>query len=447
MPALDDALRGSVRVRITSAAVAVVGVALLLGAIALVASLHAVLARDARVTTTVRAAEVARAVESGGAGAASVTGEDVMLQVLGPAGEVLAASPNIAGLPALVRLKPGESREIDVPFDDGTYLAVAAAAGPDRTVVVGQSLDRVADPTQALTVLLAIGLPALLVVVAVTTWRLVGRALAPVDAIRAQVDAISAAALDRRVPQPSSGDEIARLAATMNRMLNRLENAQIRERRFIADASHELRSPLAAIRQHAEVARAHPELGEGLADVAYVESKRMQALVDDLLLLAQADEHQPNLRRQPVDVDDLVLAEAGRLRDADGLRVDASGVSAARVDGDPAALRRMLRNLVDNAAHHARHQVAFSLSERDGWAVLHVDDDGPGVPAGDRTRVFERFFRLDDARVGVDGGSGGLGLAIVSEIVAGHDGDVVIDEAPLGGARATVRLPLPVATS
>ncbi|HEV8174204.1 MAG TPA: HAMP domain-containing sensor histidine kinase [Actinoplanes sp.] len=442
MPRLASALRGSVRVRITSAAAAVVGVALLLGAIALVASLHAVLTREVRVTTTVRATEMARMVESGGPGAATVAGDEVTLQVLGPAGDVLAASPNAAGLPALVQLKPGESRAIEVPFDDSTYLAVAAAAGPCRTVVLGQSLDQVEEPTRALVVLLAVGLPALLVVVAVTTWRLVGRALAPVDAIRGQVDAISAAALHRRVPQPSTRDEIARLAATMNRMLERLESAQIRERRFIADASHELRSPIAAIRQHAEVALAHPDLGDGLAHVAHAESLRMQALVDDLLLLAQADEHGPNLRRQPVDVDDLVLAEARRLRDADELRVDASGVSAARVDGDPAALRRMLRNLVDNAVRHASHQIAFSLSEQDGWAVLHVDDDGPGVPAGDRTRVFERFVRLDDARVGIDGGTGGLGLAIVTEIVVAHGGNVVIEEAPLGGARAAVRLPL-----
>jgi signal transduction histidine kinase len=442
MPRLASALRGSVRVRITSAAAAVVGVALLLGAIALVASLHAVLTREVRVTTTVRATEMARMVESGGPGAATVAGDEVTLQVLGPAGDVLAASPNAAGLPALVQLKPGESRAIEVPFDDSTYLAVAAAAGPGRTVVLGQSLDQVEEPTRALVVLLAVGLPALLVVVAVTTWRLVGRALAPVDAIRGQVDAISAAALHRRVPQPSTRDEIARLAATMNRMLERLESAQIRERRFIADASHELRSPIAAIRQHAEVALAHPDLGDGLAHVAHAESLRMQALVDDLLLLAQADEHGPNLRRQPVDVDDLVLAEARRLRDADELRVDASGVSAARVDGDPAALRRMLRNLVDNAVRHASHQIAFSLSEQDGWAVLHVDDDGPGVPAGDRTRVFERFVRLDDARVGIDGGTGGLGLAIVTEIVVAHGGNVVIEEAPLGGARAAVRLPL-----
>jgi signal transduction histidine kinase len=401
------------------------------------------LTREVRITATVRAAEVTRVVESGGdAAAAAADDDDLMLQVLGPGGDVLAASPNAAGLPSLVRLSPGESRVIDVPFDDGRFLAVATSAGAGRTVVLGQSLDRVEETTRTLVTLLVIGLPVLLVVVAATTWRLVARALAPVDAIRVQVDTISASALDRRVPEPSTQDEVGRLAATMNRMLDRLEQGQAREHRFVADASHELRSPIAAIRQHAEVALAHPELGNGLAGVAYTESLRLQALIDDLLLLAQADERQSDLRRRPVDVDDLVLAEARRLRDTGGIDVDTHSISAAQVDGDPAWLRRMLRNLVDNAARHARHGIGLSLYERDGWAVLHIDDDGPGVPAADRSRVFERFVRLDDARVGVAGVAGGLGLAIVAEIVAAHRGDVEIGDAPSGGARVTVRLPL-----
>ena len=432
-------LRGSVRVRITAAALAVVGPALLLGAITLVATLHAALTREVRITATVRAAEVARVVQSGGDAA---VGDDVMFQVLGSAGEVLAASPNTAGRPRLVPLAPGESRVIEVPFDDGRFLVVATTAAHGRTVVFGQSMDPVDEPTRTLVTLLAIGLPVLLLVVGATTWRLVGRALVPVDAIREQVDAISATALDRRVPEPSTRDEVGRLAATMNRMLDRLQKAQLRERRFVADASHELRSPIAAIRQHAEVALAHPELADGLAGVARAESLRMQALVDDLLLLAQADEHRSDLRRRPVDVDDLVLAEAHRLRDAGTAEVDTRGVSAARIDGDPVALRRMLRNLVDNAVRHACRRIGLLLYEQDGWAVLHVDDDGPGIPVADRSRVFERFVRLDDARVNVDGGSGGLGLAIVAEVVAAHGGEVQIGDAPSGGARVTVRIPL-----
>jgi signal transduction histidine kinase len=364
------------------------------------------------------------------------------VQILGPAGDVVAASPQLAGRPPMARLAVGESRTVDLPFDDDSYLVVAASAG-SRTVLLARSGGDVAEATQALTVLLGVGLPLLLLVVGATTWRLVGGALAPVDAIRAEVDAISAAALHRRVPLPATRDEIDRLAATMNRMLDRLERVRVRERGFIADASHELRSPIAAIRQHAEVALAHPDRTStaDLARVAHAESLRMQALVDDLLLLARADEEGLRRSRVPVDLDDLVFAEGVRLRGEAAVTLDTSAVSPVRVEGDPAGLGRMLRNLVDNAARHAAGRVALALAERDGRAVIHVDDDGPGIPLADRKRVFDRFVRLDESRSRAVGGSG-LGLAIVAEIVAAHGGDVAVVDGPLGGARFTVRLPV-----
>lgn len=445
------ALRGSVRVRLTGAAVGIIGVALFLAGVALVAALHAALSREVRSAVLLRVGEAVRVLDAGGDPTAGLAGDDdVVVQVLGPSGAVLAATPNGAG-PALADLAPGQEREVDVRFDDDPFLVLAAAAGDGRTVLVGRSLDTREETTGTMTVLLAIGLPALLLAVGATTWRVVGRALAPVDAIRAEVDAISAADLARRV-STSASDEIGRLAATMNRMLDRLELARVRERRFVADASHELRSPIAALRQHAEVALAHPEHAPTLAQAAHAESLRMQALVDDLLLLAKADAQAMALRRRPVDLDDLVFDEVRRLRAGSGpagtggFAVDASGVSAARVDGDPAALRRVLRNLGDNASRHAAHRVGLALAARDGWAELLVDDDGPGVPAADRTRVFERFVRLDEARdrrdaSGPAGGSG-LGLAIVAEIVAVHGGTVALAGGPLGGTRVTVRLPL-----
>jgi signal transduction histidine kinase len=230
----------------------------------------------------------------------------------------------------------------------------------------------------------------------------------------------------------------------MNRMLGRLEEGQARQRRFIADASHELRSPVASIRQHAEVAISHPELtsvGE-LSETVYAENRRVERLVDDLLLLARADEHTLQLRRRPVDLDDLVFDEARRLRDATDLRIETTAVSAGRVSGDAASLRRVLRNLGDNAARHARAHVAFALGEHDGAVQLDVDDDGPGIPADDRQRVFERFVRLDDARARDRGGSG-LGLAIVAEVVSAHGGAITISDSGLGGARVQVRFPRP----
>jgi signal transduction histidine kinase len=166
----------------------------------------------------------------------------------------------------------------------------------------------------------------------------------------------------------------------------------------------------------------------------------VQRLVDDLLLLARADEHTLRVARRPVDLDDLVFEEARRLRAANTLRIDSGGVSAARVEGDAMGLRRVLRNLADNAARHARHRVAFTLTEADGRVVLTVDDDGPGVPEAERERVLERFVRLDDARTRDQGGSG-LGLSIVAELVAAHGGAFTLTRSDLGGVQAKVVLP------
>jgi signal transduction histidine kinase len=329
--------------------------------------------------------------------------------------------------------------------DDDAYLAVGAAAdtpGGRYSIVVGRAVDLVEDPTRVVTGLLLVGLPVLLLVVVATTWTVVGRALMPVEAIRAEVDEISAAELHRRVPDPPGDDEIARLARTMNRMLARLQGASTRQRRFIADASHELRSPVASIRQHAEVALAHPDRADAteLAGTVLAEDLRLQDLVEDLLLLARADEHSLRLRRRAVDLDDLAFDEARRLREATGLQVDTSAVSAGRVDGDASGLRRVLRNLGDNAARHARARISFALSAADDAVVLTVEDDGPGIPEADRARVMERFVRLDDARARDAGGSG-LGLAIAAEVVAAHGGAIRIAGSGLGGARVEVRLP------
>ena len=170
-----------------------------------------------------------------------------------------------------------------MPVDPGAYLFVTedieTAAGP-RTLLVGVSTEGVTDSTRAILGLVVIGLPILLLLVATTTWVMVGRALAPVEAIRRDVDSISAAELHRRVPDLPGDDEISRLARTMNNMLSRLENAQQRQRRFVSDASHELRTPVASIRQHAEVALAHPEHSNlpDLAETVLAEDLRIHAL-------------------------------------------------------------------------------------------------------------------------------------------------------------------------
>lgn len=439
---------GSVRVRTTAGAVLVVGVALAAGAIVLVYSLRANLTDGVRTGAALRADDVADLLDSGSDPRDLVGSDDDdgLIQIVDEDGRVVAASDAIAGRPPIARLEDGESAEVEpLTGDDDEFLAVAVEAeteGGRLTVLVARALDDVDDSTEFVGGWLAFGIPALLLVVGFTTWRVVGRALAPVESIRAEVDAISAAEMHRRVPEPGTADEIARLAATMNRMLERLEASQARQRRFVSDASHELRSPVASIRQYAEVALAHPDRLSTveLAETVLAEDLRVQHLVDDLLLLTRADEHMLNLAARPVDVDDLVFAEANHLRATSALRVDTRDVSAGRIRGDDRALARVLRNLATNAARHAHERVGFTLSDRDGDVLVTVEDDGPGIPPDARGRVFERFVRLDDARARDDGGSG-LGLAIVSELVAALGGSVAVGESALGGARFEIRIP------
>ncbi len=439
---------GSIRLRTTAAAVAVVGVALLIGAAVMIAIVRDAQDDSVRTAARSRAREVVAVLESGEVAAHLAVDDDdeeLIIQILDHTGRAVDASPNMRGRPPLTDLEPGESTRLaTTPVEDEPFLVVAERAnapGGRFTVLVARTVSD--DATEAASEVLWRGVPLLLLLVGITTWRVTGRALAPVDAIRAEVEAISAAELGRRVPNPPGHDEIARLAATMNRMLERLEGAQTRQRRFVSDASHELRSPLATIRQHAEVALTHPDrtTTAQLAQLVLSEGARVQQLVEDLLLLARVDEGSLVVRRQPVDVDDLVFEAALRLREATSLRVDTTAVSAGRVLGDEAQLQRVVRNLADNAARHARTAMALSLAvDGQGAVRLCVDDDGAGIPEAERHRVFERFVRLDEAR-SRDAGGSGLGLAIVTELVAAHGGTVTIGQSPLGGARVEVTFP------
>jgi signal transduction histidine kinase len=439
---------GAIRVRTTAAAVFAVGVTLLIAAAAMVILLQRSLRDQARDSAFHRAEAIVEELRGGGPSGVVAAGDEdeEFVQVLDSEGEVVIASPNLSRDPAVVRLAPGQTEVIDrVPFEDGPFIAVAisssSAAGP-LTVIAGRSLEPVTEASRSLTGLLSVTMPLLLLVVGAVTWRVAGGALAPVDAIRAEVEAISSRELHRRVPDPPGKDEIARLATTMNRMLSRLEDGQLRQRRFVSDASHELRSPVATIRQHAEVALSHPggTSTQELAEVVLEEDVRLQRIVEDLLLLARIDEGTLQLRRAPVDLDDLMFEEAARLRGSTRLRVETADVSAGRVIGDREKLERLLRNLTENAARHARSAVSMSLRESDGEVVMTVDDDGEGIREAHRERVFDRFVRLGDARDRDSGGSG-LGLAIVREIAAFHHGTVVVGDSSLGGARFEVRFP------
>lgn len=330
-------------------------------------------------------------------------------------------------------------------FDDDPYVVVAKTVKTPqgtRVVVAGSSLEDAEDATGSLSRLLLIGSPLMVLFVGALAWFGIGRTFAPVDQIRREADEIGATELHRRLPEPSRQDEIGRLARTMNQMLDRLDYAQQQQRRFIADAAHELRSPVASIKQNLEVAATYPEhlSTSEMTEAVMAESDRLEHLIVALLRLARLDERKPERSDTPVDLDDLVLAEVQRLKSATPLRIDASAVSAGRVGGDEALLAQMLRNVVDNAEHHAQTTIALTLAECDKTVTLSVEDDGPGVPAADRERIFERFVRLDESRTRDAGGSG-LGLAIVHDIVSAYDGNVVVTESKLGGARFLITLP------
>jgi signal transduction histidine kinase len=381
--------------------------------------------------------------------------DDAIAQVVVD-GEVVGATATAAGVGPVVDVIGRDTgfRDVDdLPTDPGEPYRVLQrrAEGPEGTadIVVASPLDDIADSTGLLARSLFVAVPAVTAVLALLVWWLVGRTLRPVEAMRREAAAIGGSALDRRVPQPDGDDEIARLARTLNQMLGRIEAAAQRQQQFVADASHELRSPLARMRAELEVDLAHPAGADPAATSRSVlaETIGMQALVDDLLVLARRDAGaSATRRRETVDLDAVVAEQVHRLRAEQVARggpaavVDTRGVGAAQVTGDPAALGRALGNVLDNASRHARTSITVTLAASDGAAVLAVADDGPGIPADRRDEVFERFSRLDDARAGGAGGTG-LGLAIAREIVQDHGGTIAVDPDHRPGARVVIRLP------
>lgn len=306
-----------------------------------------------------------------------------------------------------------------------------------RSVVL-PSLEAVKADVERFGRTIAVGVPFLVALVAAVTWLVAGRALHPVEAIRTRVAQIGAGDLHQRVPDPGTGDEVGRLAATMNRMLDRLQRSSDRQRRFVSDASHELRSPLASARTQLEVALAHPDGADwpGVASGVLEESVRMERLVDDLLALARADEGVVLAHTEELDLGEIVAEEAGRV---EGLEVEAD-VGEARLRGDALALRRVVRNLLDNARRHASSRIVLRVALEGDEVLAVVEDDGAGIPEAEREQVFERFARLGEAR-DRDAGGTGLGLAVVREIVEAHGGTVVAEQGDEGGARLVVRLP------
>ncbi len=433
---------GTLRTRTTLLVVAVTGLTLTAGALLLVLTLQARLTASNDQVDRARLHELTDQVE-GGTLPTTLTdvGDDGVAQAVDGSGRVVARSANIPDAGPIASVDPASDEvrlELDAPDDAETerYRVWAARAeGPDGpvTVFVGTSEEAVHEASRTLSRALLIGVPATTLLLGLATWLLLGRALRQVDAIRTEVDSITDAELHRRVPATRTDDEVGRLAATMNRMLARLEASSTRQRTFVADASHDLQSPLAAQRARLEVALAAPvdtEV-EGLARDLLAGNAEMEGLVHDLLFLATDDAGAPPPALVPLDLDDLVLEEVARLRPATGVLLDTAGVSAAPVRGDRAELRRLVRNLLDNAARHAVTAVHVAVAVHDGVVRLEVRDDGPGVAGEDAERVFERFHRGDAARSRDDGGSG-LGLAIARTVARRHGGEVSVGPGPGG---------------
>lgn len=433
------------RVRITAVAVIVVGLALAAGSLILVHQLNAQLVDGVRSNAELRADSIASQLYNNPAtrldlSSADIEDDDEFIQIVDDQGRVLAATQNVAGKASI-----GTSDAFTLESGDAPFVVEdsdATTPQGNRTVVVGGSLDEARDAVGSVSSLLLLGFPAMVLIVGAVTWFVVGRTLAPVDKIRREADEIGAEQLHRRLPEPERHDEIGRLSETVNRMLDRLDHGQKQQRQFVADAAHELRSPIASIKQNIEVATTYPDhlSAEELAETVATEATRLERLVNALLSLARLDERSADLSTNAVDLDDLVFEEAGRLRQTTSLRIDISAVSAGRVAGDPPVLTQVLRNLTDNAQRHANETIALTLTEHEATVTLCVEDDGPGIPEPDRARVFERFVRLDEARTRDDGGSG-LGLAIVDTIATAYGGSVLADASRLGGARILVTLP------
>ncbi|WP_225101987.1 cell wall metabolism sensor histidine kinase WalK [Streptomyces sp. CoH27] len=372
-------------------------------------------------------------------------------QVLADDGSVLAATRTLTGLPAVYSLPPGSDTPVRQKAADGVVAGEVATYGEHLTVG-GRPVSIVTtSPTttrsqinETFARLLLIGLPALLVLAGGTIWLVVGRALRPVEQIRrtvTDITDISATDLTRRVPEPGTDDEVGRLADTMNAMLARLDDAATRQRRFVADASHELRSPLTAIRTGLEVGLAHPEQAPWptIAERAVRQAARLEELISELLQLARVDAGKAAARRRRVPLAELLTEVEAGTAPSGPVRIELDIPAELAVTGDAAELSRVFRNVIDNALRYARTTVRVTAREDGDTVRVTVGDDGPGIPREEQERVFDRFVRLDTGRThGV--GSTGLGLAIAKAIIVAHEGSIAIDTAPEGGALVAITL-------
>jgi signal transduction histidine kinase len=435
--------RWGIRKRSVLSAVVVVTFSLLVGGAFLLLVLQSSLVSAAWNDLAVRANDVARLLQEEGVKETQSTlaenrrsAEQVQIvdeanRVVGWTIRGLRTDPISTLRPAPGRTAKEKLSRVPALGDDDEVLVSARGVevhGKPYVILVGAPLGVQTDTLRTVGLLLLAAAPLLVTLVAVAVWILVGQSLKTVERIRQQVAEIDGRRLHERVEVPPTGDEIAALASTMNQMLDKLEESDNSHRAFFSDASHELRSPLSTLVTTAEVASLD-KTGRTWLDMQQTvlnESNRMQSLVEDLLTLAKVDAHQLQLDVQDLDLEDVLDAEIKRLRTVSTLQVNAE-LQPTRVRGDERRLMQVFRNLMDNAARHAKSTIIVKMERRPGEVVISVDNDGEIISPKDRTRVFERFTRLDASRSS-DGGGSGLGLAISREIMIAHGGTVLATE-------------------
>jgi len=443
----------SLRLRLLLLTVLVVTAGLAAGGVVLVGVLNYALLRAVNAEALDTARGVAKLINQHSLAEPIPVNPAMQVQVIDAQGRVSAVSAGADRLIPMLHaaeLKGMQDGDVtEIPGNriglDGHARVVMVTAGPPSApvrVLVARSTDDLNQGVHILRITLLIAFPLLVGMLAAIKWRILGAALRPVDALRAGAEEITGGTRHGRLPVPESRDEIYRLAVTLNGMLHRLDAARARQRAFVADAAHELRSPLTTMRTELEVAQRLPDSTDWPAMSAdlLADVERLSRLVDDLLLLARSDDGAPAgrpaaARLAEVDLDELVDDVASRFPDVAYQRPE----RAITATVEPDAIGRVVANLIDNAVRHARSKVRVSVEEDGGHLRITVTDDGPGIPPSDRERVFDRFTRLDDARARDAGGSG-LGLAIVRELVRRHGGTVTLGDAS-PGLRVDVRLP------
>jgi two-component system, OmpR family, sensor kinase len=378
-----------------------------------------------------------------------VSGGATLAQLFGPAGTIVRSQPSqlqpLVGQAARVQALSGQRvwGDVQVAGRPGEWrvLAVRDPSTGDVAVVARSLLPR-AESLDHLRHELLIFLPLALLAASLGGYALAAGALRPVETLRRRAEAVTADEATS-LPVPRAGDEISRLAVTLNDMLARLQAAVAHERRFVADASHELRTPLALLRTELDLAlrrpRTHDELADALRSAAE-ETERLSRLAEDLLLIARADQGSLPLRREVTPVEDLLVEAAGRFRSraeslGRDLRIEPAG---SQIDADPIRVGQALLNLVDNALVHGDGTVELAAVERNGVVELHVRDGGKGFAGEFRPRAFDRFSRSDESRTG---GGAGLGLSIVELVAQAHGGEAGIRDRPGGGADVWLSLP------